>query len=256
MARAARDAARPVRGAQRQPFRPSESRLRRRLRRVGEWIADNLLAATTLTGVVIYGIERAALASFYGQLGLDPEDVGLTYSATLSRAIVGFLVFGIIAFLVGIGLGVLGVSLWRLQSSAAAARTFVVLGGGVVAIYLLLTITSYDLMNRIKHGHEITFLNPLGIRVDEVDLDWPGTKPDVLRHCDDCTILYLGRANGTAVFYDSEHQRTLRLPDTELRFRTQHAEPDELGKNIEWVETHEPTEWLKAPFVWLKARFD
>jgi hypothetical protein len=51
-----------------------------------EWLghAGVLLTAA---GIIVYGVVSQAYGAFYGALGVDPQDVGLSYAATLSHSI-------------------------------------------------------------------------------------------------------------------------------------------------------------------------
>jgi hypothetical protein len=49
-------------------------------------------AVALVGGLLVYGYMRLYLQRFYGDLGVDPNDVGLTYADTLARSI-GFLIY-------------------------------------------------------------------------------------------------------------------------------------------------------------------
>jgi hypothetical protein len=56
-----------------------------------------------VAGLLLYGTVWSCYNSFYGTFGLEPEDVGVTYARTISRAAVGFLtlllILGLVLFL-------------------------------------------------------------------------------------------------------------------------------------------------------------
>ena len=79
--------------------------------RVTDWLAANTLAAVTIAGALMYGITRISYVGFYGEFGLDPEDVGIGYAATLARALPGLLFWFVL-----LGLGLLAyyaLMVWR-----------------------------------------------------------------------------------------------------------------------------------------------
>jgi hypothetical protein len=55
-----------------------------------QWLSD-IPALLTAAGVVLYGMLNTAYSLFYGRIGVNPEDVGLGYAATISRS-TGFVV--------------------------------------------------------------------------------------------------------------------------------------------------------------------
>ena len=59
--------------------------------RLEKWLAANTLAAVSIAGALVYGVIRISYVGFYGEFGLDPEDVGIGYAATLARALPGLL---------------------------------------------------------------------------------------------------------------------------------------------------------------------
>jgi hypothetical protein len=58
-----------------------------------QWLS-NIPALLTAIGLVLYGMLNMAYSLFYGRLGVNPEDVGLGYAATISRS-TGFVVIAV-----------------------------------------------------------------------------------------------------------------------------------------------------------------
>jgi hypothetical protein len=58
-----------------------------------EWLSY-IPALLTATGLVLYGMLGTAYSLFYGRLGVNPEDVGLGYAATISRS-TGFVLIAV-----------------------------------------------------------------------------------------------------------------------------------------------------------------
>jgi hypothetical protein len=54
-------------------------------------------AVIVVAGLLVYGYLRIYLQRFYGNLGVDPNDAGLTYADTLARS-AGFLIFTLVFF--------------------------------------------------------------------------------------------------------------------------------------------------------------
>jgi len=55
-----------------------------------DWALDHALAVTGLLALVIYGVARAGIDGFYGQLHVTPEEVGLTQTIVTGRAALAF----------------------------------------------------------------------------------------------------------------------------------------------------------------------
>jgi len=60
-----------------------------------------------VAGLLLYGTVWSCYNSFYGTFGLEPEDVGVTYARTISRAAIGFLTLLLILGLVLVSIQVL-----------------------------------------------------------------------------------------------------------------------------------------------------
>jgi hypothetical protein len=52
---------------------------------------ENSTAILASIGILAYGITRVGIDSFYENLGVTPEEVGLSYGAILSRGLLGFI---------------------------------------------------------------------------------------------------------------------------------------------------------------------
>jgi hypothetical protein len=50
-----------------------------------EVVAGISTAAIALGGSIVYGLLTLAYSQFYGALGVDPQDVGLSFANTLAR---------------------------------------------------------------------------------------------------------------------------------------------------------------------------
>jgi hypothetical protein len=102
-----------------------------------------------LAGLLLYGTVWSCYNSFYGTFGLEPEDVGVTYARTISRAAVGFLtlllILGLVLFLLVNPLKI-GEAGRRATSSAARWLAFAVVCIFVLTVYFMsgLLPDSYD----------------------------------------------------------------------------------------------------------------
>jgi hypothetical protein len=74
------------------------------------WLLEHATATITVMGLAVYGLVRFGIDAFYSELGVTAEEVGLTYPAILSRAILTFLSLLVITISSG---GLLGYPLGR-----------------------------------------------------------------------------------------------------------------------------------------------
>lgn len=68
-----------------------------------QWLQHNSVLVLTILGILLYTAFYLPAVYFYGRLGTNPSEVGLTYSTVLSGAPVGILIT-IIVFVVVVGL--------------------------------------------------------------------------------------------------------------------------------------------------------
>lgn len=118
-------------------------------------------------GLLLYGTVWSCYNSFYGTFGLEPEDVGVTYARTISRAAVGFLtlmlMLGVVLFLLVNPLRS-GQAGRRASSPAARWFAFAVVCIFILAVYFMsgLLPDSYDQTG--YHGRH-TFLKAVVLLV-------------------------------------------------------------------------------------------
>ena len=190
---------------------------------LGKWIAENPLPAVSIAGALVYGAMRISYVGFYGEFGLDPEDVGIGYAATLSRALPGVLFWAAVLVLIP---GVVLVAIawyvdrsgWRHTIRRLAPRL------AVGAIVLLLLLTPFDAQRAalaVKRGEELrapsglvsrgTFRDPLGFTVREVEVEWVGGEASSRTELGR-PLMLLGSDSDVYYVYDVQFERTLRLP--------------------------------------------
>jgi hypothetical protein len=88
------------------------------LRRAWPWLSKNPVAAVTLLGLAVYGVQRFGADLFLGRLGFSPDDVGLSYSTSISEAVLAALLFAFFFVVIPIALGLLLMLVSLLRSAA------------------------------------------------------------------------------------------------------------------------------------------
>jgi hypothetical protein len=193
---------------------------------VTKFALSNPVVIVSLFGALAFFVTRLAQTSFYSRFGLDPEDVGLTYTETLTRAAAGLL-------LLLLFVGVIVLLMWlnaswgtprtaqerRRQFRYAAVTTAFLL---ISILILTLPPTYQNRAEDVKDGKAVRpagitwriFENPFGLRVERVHVSWID-KTNAAYDFGPGEVMYLGRARGVAVFFDPREgkQRTVRVPD-------------------------------------------
>jgi hypothetical protein len=188
------------------------------------WIAalarQNLVVVLSWIGALAYLVARSAQTSFYSKFGVEPDEVGLGYAATLSRAANLLLVLSLVA---GIVLTVAAVVRPARAPRGRRLRAPTV-GVALVALVLFavwMRVAYTSDAHRVKRGRSLrppglstpgrVVTNPLGLRVEPVRVTWLGGSAGGYEfgHAD---VMYLGRADGIAVLFDPARRRTVRVP--------------------------------------------
>jgi hypothetical protein len=204
------------------------------IRRVLAWLGSNTTTALTILGIVAYFAVTFSYRSFYGELGVDPADVGIGYQQTLTDA--AFAAVAIVAtaavlfcswFLVGLVLAPVRFA-WN-RRVRGDQRPFNVremlfsdAGGYIFAVVLVLTFLLIperytEMANDVRRGEPlqwestIDFDNPFGLSAPLAAVKWTSTTPP--RFDVKGPLLYLGRSSGVAVLYDAGVDRVLRIPE-------------------------------------------
>jgi hypothetical protein len=176
-------------------------------------------------GLVLYGYLSISYYSFYSRLGVDPNDLGLSYTGTLARSS-GFVVAYLLgAFLLlplpsrrwyrgasawakratrvalAISVVILGMAAGVLPGAARGAARHVEAGEPVGPVRLQLPLLRMELVLLAIHA-DPAYVEPAGK---------PGEFPAVerLRQED---LLYLGQSTGTVVLYDPAAQEAVYVP--------------------------------------------
>lgn len=193
---------------------------------VRKWLGENSVAAFSIAGALVYGVTRMAYVGFYGEFGLDPEDVGVGYAATLARALPGVFVWMAVWTLLVMAVLVAMVFLLdrRLDRHRLRRLAPVMAAIGAWSFAALLVLMPFDAQRAargVKRGDELRapsglvswgiLRDPLGFTVREITIDW----------LDDATrgrtqvgrpLMLLGTDGDVYYVYDVQHRRTIRLP--------------------------------------------
>ena len=200
-----------------------------------DWVVRYAVPLTGITGAILYGVLRLSYVLFYLPLRATPEEVGYDYAEILAGQLIGaielVLVFSGLFF--GVGMAVIALAQavrrsarrtradrmgkWRAgQSRRLAARSVVV---ATAAVAVALPFLAWYEGGQAAEGHtrRNMYLYPATIPVLPVQavpatvelLGTPSLSGSDLesRQC----LMYLGQADGTAVFYDVMSRESLRL---------------------------------------------
>lgn len=217
-------------GGQAQPTDP------KRLRRLAAWVGANPLPFLTLLGILWYALTTVSFSAFYGELGLTPSEVGITYADTLVRAVAAlpilvlawaFIFFIFIVFSVAWEAVAVGRRQLRdknhehpLVAEKNHRRRLAVFGLGTVifALFLAWPALSRDLADEVKDGEAVTpgflsWTNPLRLRAQPARIKWlEGSPPTGLEGLAGEPLLYLGQASGMLVLFNPATDQALRVP--------------------------------------------
>ncbi len=177
-----------------------------------------------LAAILVYGIQYVSYSRYYGHLGVDPKDVGLTYGTVLasSTGIVSVFVLAALAAILAYHLYIRRIFGPRARNPAFLPA--LVIGSGSV-LFALASIALVAVADRASHDtrqgrpvlpirNQIVGLPLLTIRADPVvvrPVGEPGKNPAV-EELTRRSLLYLGSANGLAVLYDHVGETSLYVP--------------------------------------------
>ncbi len=187
----------------------------------------NAVFVVSSIGAFAYFVGRAAQTSFYSKFAVEPEAVGLGYAETLSRA-------GPALFVLTVAVGLIAsvwVRPWRHDEShrkhglgpwARLVITSILCSLVVLMVWMPF---AYDLKaDDVKQGKPVRppglstayrlVTNPLGLRVVPVRVSWIDEKHAAYDFQSE--VMYLGRADGIAVFFDPSNQRTVHVPQGDI----------------------------------------
>jgi hypothetical protein len=181
-------------------------------------------AIVLVGGLFVYSLLSSLYELFYGRLGVDPNDIGLTYAGTLARSS-GFVSAYII---VAIMIFTIRYLLMRMEEPSLLLSRLYMLGVALLVVIAFgwPSLKAKQAANAVEAGQPvgpIVVLSPfelplLAIRADPVTVE-PSGKPnespatDRLQHA---KLLYLGQTGGTVVLYNAATQRAVYVPASEV----------------------------------------
>jgi hypothetical protein len=188
-------------------------------------------AVLVFGGLLMYGFLSICYERFYGFLGVDPDDVGLSYTGTLARSSGFVVVYLTLAYLV-YGLARREILDRRAMPGGRLARTslvltFVVVGGLVFAGVIWPPLAAGLAADDVKAGRPVgPVLIPgplpplpvLAVHADPATVEptgKPGDAPAAER-LQGRKLLYLGQSGGTVVLYDATTQRAVYVPSSSV----------------------------------------
>jgi hypothetical protein len=209
---------------------------------------------TPLAGIALFVLVRGYLNGFYGRLGVDPDDVGLGYGATLGSSI-GLLVFFTLAAVVLpavlLTCGYAAVRVARSTESLPLRRLPSAIGsatlhflrrtlpfGALASLAIFATLFSGRAeyyAKAVQNGQPIRFgalsltsfkvrATPMRVRSTGRPAENPGVEDVARRSMQSPPLLYLGQADGIVVAYDSVMQQVIRLPASTVLLRLANCE--------------------------------
>jgi len=207
------------------------------------WMVRYAVPLTGVVGAALYGVLRLAYVFFYLWLRATPDEVGYGYSQVLSDELVGAIelvvLIAILISIAGLAVSVL-VSLarraakkpiaevtWTQLVSKAKAQKLAVWSFAIAIPIVLIGLPVLGWLEgaQAANGYAVRNVYPAGlirlpvlaVQAVPAQVAWtspPGPNGLNLggREC----LLYLGQANGIAVFYDVHSQESLRLPSANI----------------------------------------
>jgi hypothetical protein len=189
-------------------------------------------AVLLVGGLLMYAFLSFCYARFYGSLGIDPNDVGLSYIGTLTRSsglVVGFL--AVLGVYLIVPLLVLP-PLYKRLDRWTPDRSFRI--AGFVALSLLSFAVAYSVhgadiaADEVRAGKAVSpprfWMAPIrGLEVLAIHaapatvepVGKPGDSPAAER-LRGRRLLYLGQSGGTVVLYDAATQRAVYVPGSSV----------------------------------------
>lgn len=201
-----------------------------------DWTIRYAVPASGLAAAVIYGVLRLSYALFYQPLRATPEEVGYGYSEILAGQLIGAVELTLVVWGVCFGVGMLWRAVrrrWRLrpgqgrrpQADEGGRHTVraTAVRSGLVALSLVAVLlpliaremgaiaaTEGETMRNIHLvGSNIPVLPVTAVPARVTALD-PEVADVEERDC----LLYLGAADGVAVFFDVATKEGLRVPSS------------------------------------------
>ena len=202
------------------------------------WVKEYGVATISVLGVILFGALRLAYLFFYLPLRTTPEEVGYNYSRVLSEQLVGALalVLLITVPIFGIALGIRWLLRRKPRRRAKARRDDAprrslrtVFGWSFVAASVLVVFSLPALawwQGSLARGGQtvrnvyfigVPRLPVLAVQAVPARVDWiDPTRDQQLDLSQAVCLMYLGQADGSAIFYDPPSGASVRLPVSDI----------------------------------------
>jgi hypothetical protein len=205
----------------------ARDRVERKPDPLARFAGANPVFIVSLIGALAYFVARSAQTSFYSKFGLEPEDVGLGHAETLSRAAGGLLALTLVVGAIVLAL----LRPWRYHPQSERERIGPFarwVSASLIASLVVLALWTpfaYDFeAHDVENGDQVRppglstayrlITNPLGLRVTKVRVSWIDEMHTAYDFRGE--VMYLGRADGTAVFFDPRNKQTVRIPQGDI----------------------------------------
>jgi hypothetical protein len=197
-----------------------------------------------LIGAVLFGVLRLAYVFFYLPLRTTPQEAGYGYLEILSGQLIGTAEL-VLLFAAALLAGTLALGSarhavagrWRDAVSRPSRDTLLRLArrcafAALATVLLCLPILAWMLGKEAQRGTAVrniyllhfAQIPVLAVQASTVKVSWtatmPAGTPDLSRR--NC-LLYLGKAAGTAVFYDVTTEESLQAPSTQILLTFPHT---------------------------------
>ena len=202
------------------------------------------LPAIGAVGLVLYGLFRLAYSFFYIRLRTTPEEVGYTYTRVIAESLVGAIELILICAVLITALAAVSIAGWIVVKAARRRRwpgrndlhqlldrhrltraVQRIIAAAVAAVFLSLPWLAWWQGGLAQAGQVVRnvyfigvpYLPVLAVQAVPATVTWKAADsekamPLKYRAC----LLYLGKADGTAVFYDVATRDSLRLPTGDI----------------------------------------
>jgi hypothetical protein len=198
-------------------------------------MARNPLVVVTLAGLIVYASVRNSYTIFFRRFGLEPEDVGLSYTEILNRTAVILAVLVVVSAVPALATAALWVIFSRGDRPVLyGALTVITAVFALSALFIVtwgLRDSAITLRNAVSRGEPGPETAQLGLRVRPVEIAWVGDAPAGLGDLASHRLMLLGETGGTTILYDADASRTIRIPSGEVVVSTLLGEPNGAGSS-------------------------
>jgi hypothetical protein len=193
-------------------------------------ILGSLPVILVASGLLMYAYLSVCYDRFYGSLGVDPNDVGLSYTGTLTRSS-GFVIAYVFLFALmawGPLFARMGDARKRRADPTSTPRFALPIALALSVAFSVLGLSVPWIAAKAAARHvraggpvspiRVASLSVLAIHADSAKVEpagKPGDSPAAER-LQSRRLLYLGQADGTVVLYDAAAQRAVYVPGSSI----------------------------------------